>query len=71
MANLYKLWDGFAEYLKHIRPHSIHLKLAENRMEICFECERYNSKLKYCKECGCFMPAKTIFKDVKCPLGKW
>ena len=71
MANLYKLWDGFAEYLKQIDVLSIDLKLAENRMEICFECERYNSKSKHCKECGCFMPAKSIFKAMKCPLGKW
>ena len=71
MANLYKLWDGFAEYLKHIDVLSIDLKLAENRMEICLICERYNDKLKQCKECNCFMPTKSIFKAAKCPLEKW
>ena len=44
---------------------------AEIRMDICKECERYNSKLKLCKECGCFMPAKVLMKEAYCPLLKW
>ena len=41
------------------------------RMDICKECDRYNSKVKSCKECGCFMPAKVLLKKSFCPLLKW
>lgn len=41
------------------------------RMEICKECDRFNSFLKICKECGCFMPGKVLMKKVRCPLDKW
>ena len=71
MVNLYELWDGFEEYLKNFNGIGIDLKLAGNRMEICLICERYDSKLKQCKECSCFMPAKTILIAMKCPLDKW
>ena len=43
---------------------------AEIRMDICKECDRYNSKLKLCKECNCFMPAKVLMKEAYCPLLK-
>jgi hypothetical protein len=45
-------------------------EVADSRYEICKTCERFNT-LKFCKECGCFMPAKTKLAYVKCPLGKW
>ena len=44
---------------------------AERRLNICKECERYNSTLKVCKECNCFMPAKTMLRNTLCPLLKW
>ena len=47
------------------------LDLAEGRMTVCKECDRYNSKLKLCKECMCFMPAKTLWTGQICPLDKW
>lgn len=43
----------------------------EIRMEICKECDRFNGLLKVCKECGCFMPGKTLLKGASCPLNKW
>jgi membrane protease subunit (stomatin/prohibitin family) len=39
-------------------------------MSICEECPKF-TKLKFCEECGCFMPVKVKLKDVKCPLDKW
>lgn len=42
---------------------------ALHRIKICRECDRY--KAFFCKECGCFMPAKTRMKNQRCPLGKW
>tara|TARA_Y100000310_G_C20495772_1_gene721452 strand:- start:54 stop:305 length:252 start_codon:yes stop_codon:yes gene_type:complete len=47
------------------------LDLAEGRMTVCKECDRYNSKVKFCKECNCFMPAKTLWTGMVCPLDKW
>lgn len=43
----------------------------EIRMEICKGCDRFNSFLKICKECGCFMPGKTLMKGARCPQDKW
>jgi membrane protease subunit (stomatin/prohibitin family) len=40
------------------------------RIETCKNCDRLNS-LKFCRECGCFMPAKVRIKSVACPIGKW
>jgi len=40
-------------------------------MDICKECDRYNSKLKFCNECGCFLPPKVLIKESFCPLLKW
>ena len=41
------------------------------RATICKDCEEYNSTIKTCKNCGCFMPAKIIFVSSKCPKDKW
>lgn len=40
------------------------------RIEICKSCDQLNS-LNFCKQCGCFMPAKVRLKGVSCPVGKW
>jgi hypothetical protein len=44
-------------------------KTAEERYAICKECDRL--ALGVCKECGCFMLAKTTLKFAGCPLNKW
>ena len=44
---------------------------ANSKIEICNSCEKYNLKLKLCKVCKCFMPAKVLLPLVKCPEGKW
>jgi len=46
-------------------------EIAQNRLNICLGCDRLNQTLQNCKECGCFVRAKTKFKQEKCPLGKW
>ena len=46
-------------------------KKAEERMEICKSCEFFQAYVKRCSQCGCFMEAKTMFPDSRCPLGKW
>ena len=44
--------------------------IANVRLTICNACPSL-TKAKTCKECGCFMVAKTKLKDAVCPLGKW
>jgi hypothetical protein len=46
-------------------------KMAAERMEICESCEHFNKTLVQCNECGCFLKAKTIWPNSKCPLNKW
>lgn len=41
------------------------------RMVICIACPSLIQLTKTCKECGCFMTAKSRLKDVECPLKKW
>ena len=43
---------------------------ANERLSVCYKCPSF-TKVKTCKECGCFMVAKTKLKDATCPLGKW
>src|SRR5215831_2559614 len=44
---------------------------AEARMAICKDCPSFQSFLRTCAECGCFMPAKVRLPNVECPLKKW
>jgi hypothetical protein len=42
---------------------------AKRRWEICKECPEL--MMYICKQCGCFMPAKTRLRSANCPLQKW
>lgn len=44
---------------------------AGKRFSICLSCPSLNQTTKTCKECGCFMAAKTKLKAATCPLNKW
>jgi len=46
-------------------------KVTANRMEICRDCEHYKTDTTQCDICQCFMPVKTTFANVKCPIDKW
>ena len=46
-------------------------EIAKARYNICKGCSSFSELTKICKECGCFMPVKTKFKNNKCPLDKW
>lgn len=50
---------------------SVAPEIAQSRLNTCLGCDRLNQTLQQCKECGCFVRAKTKFKQEKCPLGKW
>ena len=45
-------------------------ELADERIKTCNSCEHLSS-IRTCKECGCFVDAKTKLKFVSCPIGKW
>lgn len=44
--------------------------LANKRLEICNSCEFLN-KIRVCRECGCFVDAKTKLTSSRCPKNKW
>lgn len=41
------------------------------RLSVCNNCEDFSKKLKTCKQCGCYMPAKSMFAVSSCPSKKW
>jgi hypothetical protein len=43
--------------------------ISENRLEICNSCEFRQNNI--CGECRCFLPAKVLSMDSKCPKDKW
>ena len=46
-------------------------EIKNQRMEICRNCEKYDSRQIRCTECGCFLENKTGYALDSCPLGKW
>jgi hypothetical protein len=46
-------------------------KFDRQRITICMSCDRFSKYTRLCKECGCFMPAKTKLRGSFCPIGKW
>jgi len=45
--------------------------LSESRLEICKGCEFFRPRTQTCMKCGCFMKAKSMLLNAKCPIGKW
>jgi hypothetical protein len=41
------------------------------RTAICSPCQHKDNRLNICKECKCFLPAKTRVEDAQCPFGYW
>lgn len=44
---------------------------AKSKYSICLTCEQFYPRLKLCKNCFCFMPAKVRVIGTHCPEGKW
>jgi len=48
-------------------------EMKDRRLKICQACPIFSSN--WCLEkrggCGCYLPAKTSYKDEECPKGKW
>lgn len=53
----------------NIDPNDPPESYAQTRIAICRECEHYT--MMVCRQCGCFMPAKTRIRSSRCPVGKW
>jgi hypothetical protein len=46
-------------------------EVAQERYNVCKECDKFIKLTAQCKECGCFMKAKVKLKESHCPLAKW
>ena len=59
------------EYLHNYLP-SVVAKPEDRtkRIELCKTCDEITDT-KFCKQCNCFMPAKTWVASKSCPLEKW
>lgn len=44
--------------------------LIATRLGICSQCPKLTD-VSVCRECGCYMPVKVLFRGVKCPLEHW
>lgn len=44
---------------------------AKERYNVCLLCPLFVKESTKCKACGCFMKAKVLLPNAKCPLSKW
>lgn len=59
-------WDLFNKNLGRVQT-----VVAEERLSICRDCDKYVALTHQCTECGCIMNLKTKLPNASCPLGKW
>jgi hypothetical protein len=72
-------WEQWKENLGETRPWDLikpstiraDEEKANSRYDICLSCPELIQLTKQCKQCGCFMAAKTKIEKAVCPLGKW
>jgi len=72
-------WEEYKKKLGDTRPWDVlnpntersEESSAIERLNICFDCDRFIKVTKQCKECGCFMVLKTKLANAVCPIGKW
>ncbi len=57
--------SSIQEYVDQMRS------MYAERLATCKSCEHLRPVINQCKECGCFVYAKTAIESAKCPLGKW
>ena len=63
---LKSIYDGW----KHlIWPDAETERIAKERAVMCADCK--HSKLSWCNQCGCYIPAKIRSLNEKCPIAKW
>ena len=57
-----------------VRHGKVSVAIREERYDTCKACPFFNAESKRCKDCGCFMEAKTWVggdPDMLCPQKKW
>jgi len=59
-------WDLFNKNIGRVET-----DIAEKRLDICKDCDKFIKATTQCKECGCVMKLKTKLPNASCPLGKW
>lgn len=70
--NAAKQRQGIVSPIDFINPQTEYISEEEKnkRYSICESCPELMIT-KQCKQCGCFMPAKTKLLYAVCPLQKW
>ena len=71
--------DRIKEFGKVVTSGFISDEIAEKRYEFCEDCEHFGIKNhgnkllreRGCSICGCYMPAKVLFRDGACPKKFW
>lgn len=72
-------WEKYKESLKNVTPLDmvnpnssfVSKDIQTNRFELCKSCPQLIKLTNQCKQCGCFMSAKTKLEKAVCPIGKW
>ena len=67
MKSLFTIAANAAKGVDQSVPEAV----AKQRQDICNGCDKRIKLTNQCKECGCFLAAKTKIKQEKCPLEKW
>jgi len=69
---------GYNKYMDDVTPFDlingsprVEKDIKDIRMDICKTCDWFRPKTQTCKKCGCFMAAKSMLSNAKCPIGKW
>ena len=69
---------GYNKYMDDVTPFDlingsprVEKDIKDIRMDICKTCDWFRPKTQTCKKCGCFMAAKSMLANAKCPIGKW
>jgi hypothetical protein len=71
-------WSEYKKKNGDVKPWDLAFKsnyvstdISDHRYSICLQCPELINVTKQCKQCGCFMVAKTKLISAKCPLEKW
>lgn len=72
-------WEEYKKSLGETRPWDLvnpntswaSPELSAQRYSVCKSCPELIKLTNQCKECGCFMSAKTKIEKATCPIGKW
>jgi len=67
--NYYGILSVIKDYLTNSIVYTDRVGM-RSRKKLCEDCDRL-SKIRTCKECGCFIDLKVKYSQSTCPKGKW